>query len=800
MASRPPSKTRYVPGFCPLCVSRCGSIATVEDGHFIRLSANPDHPTGKALCIKGKVAPELVYSPQRLRNPLKRTRPKGAADPGWQEISWDEALDIIAERLGRIAKDHGPELVVFAAASPSTAATSDVIHWIQRLQRAFGSPNFMNSMELCGWGRYQASLYTYGAGVPGAYMPDVGRAGCLLYWGYNPTVARIAHATATTEALTRGAKLVVVDPRNVGSARQADEWLRIRPGTDGALALAIAGVMIERGWYDHEFVRDWTNGSLLVRCDNGRLLTAQDLNPSNDGGSYVGWDETVQKLVHYEPRARRFTDCNVAPVLFGEFTVETASGPVNCVTAFEMTRRLCARYAKPEIRDVCGVPFEQVERTARLIWELRPLAYYSWSGVEQHTNTTQTIRAIGVLYALTGDLDRPGGNVLLPAVPANDVSGVELLSEGQRKKSLGLNARPLGPAQFGYTSAGEFYTAALDGEPLRARGLVAFGANILMSNADSDRGRSALGTLDFHVHADLFMNPTAEQADIVLPVASAFETEGLRIGFELSEDAQSLVQLRQPVVEPQGQSRSDRDIIFDLAVRLGLGEHFWNGDTDAAYRHQLAPSGLSLEDLKARPEGIRVPLKTRHRKFAGDQEGVPRGFNTPSGIIELYSETLLDAGYDPLPEFREPLVSPRSFDELGGRFPLVLTCSKGTLFCESQHRALPSLRKRAMDPEVELHPDTAGTRGIAEGTWVSIATPHGKAQARAKFNALLDADVVCGQHGWWQECAQLHARGYDPFADEGANYNRLISQKFVDPISGSTPLRSYACQVEPLDI
>ena len=129
----------------------------------------------------------------------------------------------------------------------------------------------------------------------------------------------------------------------------------------------------------------------------------------------------------------------------------------------------------------------------------------------------------------------------------------------------------------------------------------------------------------------------------------------------------------------------------------------------------------------------------------------------------------------------------------------MLTCSKGTLFCESQHRALPSLRKRAIDPEVELHPDTAATRGIAEGAWVAIATPHGKARARAKFNALLDPEVVCGQHGWWQECVELDARGYDPFAYEGANYNRPISQKFVDPISGSTPLRSYACQVEPLD-
>ena len=320
-----------------------------------------------------------------------------------------------------------------------------------------------------------------------------------------------------------------------------------------------------------------------------------------------------------------------------------------------------------------------------------------------------------------------------------------------------------------------------------------------MANADSDRGRKALGGLDFHVHVDMFMNPTAEQADIVLPAASGFETEGLRIGFELSEEAQSLVQLRQPVVEPQGQSRSDRDIIFDLAVRLGLGEHFWNGDTDAAYRHQLAPSGISLEELRQRPEGIRVPLTTRHRKYADAQDGVPNGFNTPTGRIELYSETLLDGGYDPLPEFREPLVSPRASPQPGGRYPLVLTSSKGTLFCESQHRALPSLRKRSREPEVELHPDAAAARGITEGDWVVVASPHGAARARAKFNVQLDPQVVCGQHGWWQECTELNAPGYDPFSDEGANYNRLVSHEWVDPVSGSAPLRSYACQVERLE-
>lgn len=153
-----------------------------------------------------------------------------------------------------LSAEHGPESVVFASVSPSTSAIEDCIDWIQRLQRAFGGPNFVGAMELCGWGRYLASLYTYGASVPGEYMPDLDGAECILFWGYNPALSRLSHATATRAALHRGAKLVVVDPRRTGLAAKADPWLRVRPGTDAALALAIVDVMIERGWYEEAFV------------------------------------------------------------------------------------------------------------------------------------------------------------------------------------------------------------------------------------------------------------------------------------------------------------------------------------------------------------------------------------------------------------------------------------------------------------------------------------------------------------------------------------------------------------------
>ena len=209
--------TERIPTYCTLCISRCGSIAVVENGRFVALEPDPSHPTGKALCAKGRAAPELVYHPERLLYPLKRTRPKGDPDPGWQRISWDEALDLIAARLRSIAEAHGPHSVVFSVVSPSTSASDDSVIWIQRLMNAFGSPNLCASMELCGWGRFLATQYTFGAGVPGVYMPDLAHAGCILFWGYNPNLARLSHATATLEALKRGARLIVATGCSAGN-------------------------------------------------------------------------------------------------------------------------------------------------------------------------------------------------------------------------------------------------------------------------------------------------------------------------------------------------------------------------------------------------------------------------------------------------------------------------------------------------------------------------------------------------------------------------------------------------------
>jgi anaerobic selenocysteine-containing dehydrogenase len=776
-----------------MCVSRCGATATVVEGRLSAIGPDPAHPTGRAVCVKGKAAPHILEHPDRLLHPLRRTSPKGAPDPGWEPMSWDEALDTIASRLGQIAGESGPESVVFGSASPSTSALSDSVDWIMRLRRAFGSPNFTCSMELCGWGRFMASMYTFGAPVPGAFMPDLERAGCILFWGYNPSVSRLVHATATVDAVNRGARLVVVDPRRTGLASKAEHWLQVRPGADAALALGLIHVMLERDWYDNAFVRRWTNAALLVRADTGRLLRADEVADPTGQTGYVAWDLADDEPVIYDPAARAYGVDESRLALSETVEVATAAGRVRCRPVLEHLRVHCDAWTPKATEAVTGVAADTIVETARTLWTSRPVAFYGWSGLEQHSNTTQMIRAINVLYALTGCLDAPGGNVLFTPVPTNPIDGMDLLSDEQRGRAIGLGERPLGPARFEFITGEDFYTAALEHRPYRARALVNFGANLVMAHGDSARVRDALASLDFFVHADIFPSPTADLADVVLPVASPFETEALRVGFEVSQQAQSHVQLRRPVLAPRGEARSDQQIVFALADRLGLGEHFWDGDIDAAWRYQLAPSGITLEALRAEPRGISLDLPTLHRKHEA------RGFRTPTGLVELYSEALAEHGYPALPTFVEPPLSPRSRPDLVSEYPLVLTCAKSLRYCESQHRQIAELRRAAPDPQVEVHPDTAAARGIGAGEWVRISTPNGAVRARAKFNPGLDPGVVCAQHGWWQGCDELDLAAPDPFELGGVNLNLVLRQTPSDPISGSSPLRASLCDVAPAD-
>jgi anaerobic selenocysteine-containing dehydrogenase len=787
--------TLRVPGFCALCRSRCGCVSVVEDGKLVAVEPDPHHPTGRSLCIKGRAAPELVYAAGRLLHPLRRTRPKGDPHPGWVPIAWDEALDWTAARMREAAERFGPEAVAFALTTPAGTAVSDGYAWIERLIRLFGSPNTIYAAELCGWHRDFATAYTFGVDIG---TPDFARTGCLLLWGHNPSTSFLAQATAAAEAKARGAALIVIDPRRAGLANKADQWLRVRPGTDGALALGLAGVMIAEGWYDRDFIRDWSTGPFLVRDDTDRFLRPADLWDHVAPDGYVAWDRAAARPVAYDPRGARFAQPIQEPMLFGSAACMTQAGPVICRPAFERYAGLCRAYPPARVAAITGVPAAQVVETARLLWDQRPVAYFHWTGLEQHSNATQTVRSISLLYALTGSFEAPGGNIRVSRPAVNDLGGRTLVPEAERAKALGFAERPLGPGRHGWVTARDVYRAILHGRPYAVRGLVGFGSNLLLSQPDVELARAALAHLEFLVYADLFLTPTAALADVVLPVASAWEREGLRVGFGPTQEGEAFIQLRSRVVSPRGEARSDTWIVCELAKRLGLGREFFDGDEDAGHRFMLAPSGITPEELRVKPEGMRVPLETRYRTYAEPTADGMAGFATPSRRVEIYQQQFLDHGQAALPDYVEPATSPVSRPDLAVRYPLVLTSSKVLQFCHSQHRSLPQLRRHSPDPVVELHPATAEPRGIAANDWVLVETARATMQARARLNRGLAPDVVCAQFGWWQECESLELPGYSVEGPGSANYNRLIDTETADPISGTIPLRSSLCEVRKM--
>ena len=771
--------------FCVLCRSRCGARYLVEGERLVGVEPWPEHPTGGGLCAKGRAAPEMQAHPQRLSRPLRRTTPRGHADPKWQEVGWDEALDDIASRLRTIRDAHGAQAVAFASASPGASGMSDSLDWLERLIFAFGSPNFLTGVELCNWHRDHNHAFTFGTGIG---MPDYANTDLVLLWGFNPGNVWLAQAQALAQARARGAKLLVIDPARTRHAQGADLWLQPRPGTDAALALGLARELLHTHGCDEAFVRQWTNACFLVRDDTGRWLTARDLDPAGDDERPVAWDDATRSPVLLDT-GDTFAE---TLALRGHHVVRG----IACRTALECYAQACEPWTAQRVQQATGIPVEQLQQAAGLIAASQRISYFSWTGIAQHANATQTDRAIALLYALTGCVDAPGGNLHLRRLPVNAPNDRSLIDPAQAALALGLAQRPLGPPAHGWALADDFQRAALEGVPYRVRALVSFGANLVLSQPDSARTAAALDALEFQVHCDLFENPTSRHADYLLPVRTPWEREGLRIGFEIGPRAVEQVQLRRALVPPPpgNAARCDLDIVFALATRLGLGALFFDGDIERAHDHVLAPIGLSVAQLRALPAGVRVPVQQVDRAYSARQaDGRVAGFGTPSRRIELHSDQFARVGIAPVPQW----VAPASGADAG--FPLTLSSAKSGYFCQSQHRALPSLRQREPEPLARVHPVAARSHGIAAGDWMDVQTRLGSARYRAELDASLAEGTVLASFGWWQGCDELGLPARDPLAPGHANPNAIVDATLLDGPSGSAPLRSLPCAIARVD-
>jgi anaerobic selenocysteine-containing dehydrogenase len=455
--------------------------------------------------------------------------------------------------------------------------------------------------------------------------------------------------------------------------------------------------------------------------------------------------------------------------------------------AFELLGERVQQYSPEKTAARTGIAPDLVRQAVRLFTTTKPNCYYTYNGIEQHADSMQINRAVCLFYAFAGNLDRRGGNVRFPKPAVNDVEGRKLLSPEQFNKRLGYAERPLGPTNTGKVQAYEVYKAILTGKPYPVRGFLSFGGDIILSNGDTETGRRALRELDLYVQTEFYETPAARYADFLLPASTPWESWNLRTTFEQGAETSAYMQYRSQVIAPEHESRPDLEIIFDLAVRMGFGEQFWDGSIEKAFDYILAPSGVTLADLKRQPGGMAVPLETKYQKY------LKGGFKTPSRRVEIYSLAFEKQGYDPLPALRMP-------EEIFGagtveRYPFTLTTAKSINFCHGQHRSVPSLRRKIPEPFAEINPRDGESCGIRDGEKMRVETAVSAITLKAAFNPQLPEKIVRVMHGWWQGCPQLELPAYDPFSPAGANVNLIMKNDIIDPITGSVPHRSYPCRI-----
>ena len=301
----------------------------------------------------------------------------------------------------------------------------------------------------------------------------------------------------------------------------------------------------------------------------------------------------------------------------------------------------------------------------------------------------QTNRAVCIFYALTGQYDQRGSNVLFATTPTSSITGRELLPKEKADLRLGREKHPLGPnADPGLVQAAEVYDAIITGQPYPIKAMVLFGTDPLLGHGDPLRGKAAIEALDFYVHVDTIINPSAMFADVILPAATCWEREALMPSFEMAEDTLNWAQLRPAVVKPLHESRSDTEIIFDLAKRLGLSEQFFNGDIDTALNYQLAPSGFSTSNCANNPVGMRSNARTRHQKYAENDayERTTPAVSTHQPARSRFTRQLsASAGYAPLPEFKQADMTSETISAHADFFPRHPFLRRTT----SQHSATP---------------------------------------------------------------------------------------------------------------
>lgn len=766
----------WVASVCQQCPGGCGiqvrTITGVDDGvkRAVKIEGNPHHPISRGtLCPKGGAGLQALYDPDRIRGPLKRVGPRGQGR--WQPLSWDEAIATTAERL-RDLRAHGAAHTLVAIAGNVRGLMPALL---RRFLEAYGSPNYVSTAHGCETSR-QVMRLTQGIDEPIAY--DLERSAYILAFGaglleagWSPVRQGRAFAHLRQGTPGRRARIVHVDPRLSVSAAKADEWIPIRPGTDGALALGIAHVMVSEGLYDKEFVGEWTFG-------------------------FEDWKD--------------------------------AGGPVR--QGFKSL--VLAQYRPEAVSAITGVPIATIARVAREFAAARPALALGGSGASLHTNGLYNRLAIQALNALVGSVEAPGGTTVQRRPPLASLPPVRRDAAARRGLAMPrLDGAGTDRAALAASAIHALPEGLRTGKPYAAGALLLYYANPAYSSPAFARTPEAFQQVPFIVSFSPFPDETVRHADLVLPDHTYLErwqddpVEGVW--------GPPVLGLCQPVVEPRHETRHTGDVIIQLARALGgsVAEAFPWKDFPELLRAAVqgvaqARRGLIMttpfEEARQRRQaeaGFWLPTYKSFDEFwtqiaerGGwwDPAELPRGlagaFQTPSGKYEFYSlglglglerpgrrETgrrragpaaVREAALSALgvvargDQVYLPHYEPPRFAGDPKEFPLHLTTYKPMALMGSRTANQSWLAEisagaptRAWEAWVEINPETAHALGIHDREPVWVESPAGKMRLRARLSAGVHPDVVSIPYGGGHEAGGRWAEAW------GANPNRLVADE-----------------------
>ncbi len=717
--------------YCGLCHPRCGTLLHIENGRIVKVTGDPDHPvTRGAICERGRLMPDHVHHPQRLNYPLKRKGEKGGGQ--WQKLTWEQALDEVAEKLSTLKDRHGAETLAF------THGTKRTYHWdCRRFFNLFGSPNTCGVNNICMCPSYATEYATYG----GMVMPGGGpiMASCIVLWGSNPVNSSpIGLYPKLVAAKKQGAQLIVVEPRRTKEAEMADLWLQIKPGTDVVLMLGWIRFIVEEGLYDKDFVENWTIGF-------EELKTASENYTPDKVSQITGIPaDLVTKS------ARMYATAKPAILPWGYGLDKQGINSTQCARARASLRAITGNLEVPG-----GENFSLAGDVGKII---------DWEALEMNEAIPATQRA----KQLGADL-----------YPFFGFPGWEKNQEANKKLPEGYLAAPEA-WHSNLAHAREVVNAMITGKPYPVTAAITLASNPLLSFPNTQHVFEALKSLELYVVMDYYLTPSAALADYVFPASSTVEQPELWL-------TNSFCMACPQGIDPLFERRNSYDFYRGLGLRLGQ-EANWPWETvEQVYDHCLAPIGMTFKEFSEQ-YGIFGEREFRlYEKY---------GFGTPSGKVELRSSIFEELNLPPLPVYHEPILSHVENPDLAQEYPFILiTGSRFKPMYHSEHRQIEKARKKNPDPIVTIHPSTAEKLGLVAEDWAIVSTPTGKIRQKVRISDSIREDMVDLQHGWWFPESDEKLPELFRVFESNANILCPDAPEYCSQETGSWPHSALSCNI-----